>query len=160
MGGVLVGAVTSVDDVRLNALGEKLSGPGCAMSHDDHVDAHRLEVTSRIDECLALRHRRSRRRDVDGVSREPLLRELEGDAGASRRLEEEIDDRRPPEGRHLLDRPLADLLERLGGVENEPNLLRAERLEPQQVFAERTRHGVTRITASLPSRACTNTSTR
>ncbi len=52
------------------------------------------------------------------------------------RLEEEIDDRRAAQRRHLLDRALADFLERLGGVENEFDLLAAERLEAEQILAE------------------------
>ena len=58
-------------------------------------------------------------------ARQPLLGELERDARARRRLEEQIDDRRAAQRRHLLDRALADLLERLGGVENEPDLVGA-----------------------------------
>ena len=72
-----------------------------------------------------LRHARARRRDVHRVGREALLGELERDARARRRLEEQVDDRRAAQRRHLLDRPLADLLERLGGVENQTNLLAA-----------------------------------
>ena len=77
--------------------------------------------------------------DVHRVRGQPLLGELERDAGAGGRLEEQIDDGLAAERRHLLDRPLADFLERLGGVENEPDLLGAQRLEPEQVLAEARR---------------------
>ena len=82
--------------------------------------------------------------------------------------------------RHFLDRALADLLERLGGVENEPDLLGGQRLEAEQILAERSSRGSVRrsgvrsgrlqrrgasrslrtTTASRPSSSSTNTSTR
>ena len=135
--GMLVRAVAGVDDVRLDALGEELRRAGRAVADHDHVDPHRLEIARRVDERLALRHARPRRGDVHRVGRQALFGELERDARARRRLEEQVDDRRAAQRRHLLDRPLADLLERLGGVENQLNLLAAQRLEPQEILAER-----------------------
>ena len=115
---MLVRAVAGVDHVRLDALGEELRRARRAVADDDHVDPHRLEIARRVDERLALRDARARRGDVHRVGRQPLLGELERDARARRRLEEQVDDRRAAQRRHLLDRALADLLERLGGVEN------------------------------------------
>src|SRR5205823_1123147 len=93
-----------------------------------------------------------------------LLRELEGHARSRGRLEEQVHDRRAAQRRHLLDRALADLLERLRGIENESDLLARERLQTEQVLAERLDAGHpsvdARITASLPSSSCTKTSTR
>src|SRR5262249_22638965 len=78
--------------------------------------------------------------------------------------EEEIHDRRAAQRRHLLDRPLADLLERLGGVENQPDLLAAERLESQEILAERMRHALASrfamTTPFFPSVSATRPSTR
>ena len=76
---------------------------------------------------------------VHRVGGEPLLGELERDPGPGRGLEEEVDDGLAAERRHLLDRPLAHFLERLRGVEDEPDLVGAQRLEPDQVLAEARR---------------------
>src|SRR5690606_29384148 len=100
-------------------------------------------------------------RDVHGVGGESLLGELERDSGPGRRLEEEIDDRLAAKRGDLLDRPLAHFLERLRGVEDEPDLIRRERLEIDEILAEGCGHGCrTKLTASSPSRSATSTSTR
>ena len=98
-------------------------------------------------------------------AREPLLGELEGDAGPGGGLEEEVDDGLAAQRRHLLDRPLADFLERLGGVEDEPDLLGASAcssptrsLPSAAVIGARLR--CTSSTASRPSSSHTSTSTR
>ena len=52
---MLVRSVARVDDVRLDALGEKLRRAGRAVADDDHVDPHRLEIARRVDERFALR---------------------------------------------------------------------------------------------------------
>ena len=104
--------------------------------------------------------------DVHRVGRQALLGELERDARARRVLEEQIDDRRAAERRHLLDGALADLLERLGGIENEKYLFARQRLEAEEVLAERACHGSsspragTMTTAVRPSSSSTMTSTR
>ena len=162
---MLVRPVARVDDVRLDALGEELRRARRAVADHDHVDPHRLEIARRVDERLALDDARARRGDVDRVGREPLLGELERDARARRRLEEQVDDRRAAQRRHLLDRPLADLLERLGGVENEANLLAATaaraRADPCRATPSRRRPPRSAMTtASLPSSSATSTSTR
>src|SRR5690606_3130350 len=100
--------------------------------------------------------------------RKPLLGELEADARPGRRLEEQIDDRLAAEHRDLLDAPLRDLLEGLGGIENAGDLLPSEKLETDQVLAEGQRRvahrpparGSTSSTPSCPSSSGTSTSTR
>ena len=101
--------------------------------------------------------------DVHRVGREALLGELERDARARRRLEEQVHDRRAAQRRDLLDRPLADLLERLRGVEDEANLIAREVLETEQILPERPHHDLSAaatITASFSSSSDTKTSTR
>jgi hypothetical protein len=134
---VLVRAVAGVDHVALDALGEEPRRAGRAVADDDHVDLHGLEVPRRVDQRLALRHARPRARDAHRVGAHALLGELERDARARARLEEQVDDRLPAERRDLLDRPLAHLAERQRGVEHELELVAAEPLERQQVLAER-----------------------
>src|SRR5438477_446302 len=74
--------------------------------------------------------------DVHRVGAQALLGELERDPGPGGGLEEEIDDGLAAERRHLLDGALADFLERLGGVEDEPDLPGGERLQPDQILPE------------------------
>src|SRR5213593_2835147 len=74
--------------------------------------------------------------DAHGVGREPLLRELEGDAGPGGGFEEQVDDRLAAQGGHFLDGPLGHLLERLGGVEDQADLVRREVLKADQVLAQ------------------------
>src|SRR5205814_9246833 len=92
---------------------------------------------------------------------------LEGNAGAGRGVEEQVDDGLAAQGGHLLDRSLGDLLEGLGGVEDEPDLLGGEVLETDQVFPQDRGHppapaaaAATRSTWSFPSISATKTSTR
>src|SRR5205823_8596828 len=97
----------------------------------------------------------------DGVRGEPIFRELEGDAGAGRRFEENVDDGLAPQRRHLLDGPLGHFLERLGRIEDETDLFGRQPLQPDEVFSQGGGHGLrTRSTSSRPSSSSTSTSTR
>src|SRR4029077_14641088 len=79
-------------------------------------------------------------------------------------LEEEIDDGLSAERRDLLDRALTHFLERLGGVEDEPDVVGTQVLEPGEVLAEGGAGGHfgssrTSSTASRPSSLETQTCT-
>jgi hypothetical protein len=123
---VLVHAVAAVDDVRVHALGEHLGRAGVLVAHDDEVARHRRERGGGVAQTLALDGRRGRAGHVDRVGREALGRDLEARARAGRGLEEQVDDRAPAQGRQLLDAALVDLLERLGGVEDERDVIGGE----------------------------------
>src|SRR5207302_837329 len=110
-------------------------------------------------------HRAAACRHVDRVGGEALFRELERDAGARGGFEEQVDDGLAAERRDFLDRALGDFLEGLGGIEDEPDLVRREVLEPDQVLAEGGGGHVgapwrTKSTSSRPSSSSTSTSTR
>ena len=85
--------------------------------------------------------------DVQRVGAEPLLGDLERRARARARLVEQVDDRLAAQRRHLLDRPLADLAHRLGGVEDEVDLVRREVGDAEQILL----HGSRISTSSRPS---------
>src|SRR5476651_2288042 len=162
---MLVRAVARIDHVGLDALGQKVRRAGGAVANDDHVDTHGFEIPRRVHQRLPLRDARPRRGDAHRVGRETLFGELEGDAGAGGGFEEEVDDGRPAQGGHLLDGPLADLLERLRGVEHETDLVARELLEPEQVLPEPHRHSLppffrATTTASRSSTSVTSTSIR
>ena len=132
--GVLVHAVAGVDDAGPAQPRGQVSGPGGLVPEDDDVGGHRLEVAQRVGQGLALRDARPGGRDVDGVGAQALLGDLERGAGAGARLEEQVHDGVPAQGRHLLDRPRADLLHGLGGVENQQDLVGRQVADAQQVL--------------------------
>src|SRR2546425_12340027 len=163
--GVLVLAVAGVDHVGANPVAQELGRAGGGMADDHHVDPHRFEVPRSVDEGLALLHRAAARGHVDGVGGETFFREFKRDTGTRGGFKEQVDDRLAAERRDLLDGPLGHFLERLGGIENEPDLVCREVLEPDQVLAEGGgRHAAaswrTRSTSSRPSSSSTSTSTR
>src|SRR6266581_1337263 len=157
---MLVLAVARVDHIGADAPRQELRGTRRRVTHDHHVDPHRLEVARGVYERLPFLHGAPARRHVHGVGGEPLLGELEGDAGPGRGFEEEIDDRLAAQRRDFLDSALGHFFERLGGVENESDLLGGERLEADQVLVEADGHGCTTSTSSRPSTSSTSTSTR
>src|SRR5438105_2648367 len=161
LGGVLVLAVARADDVGADAVAEERGGAGRRMTDDHHIDPHRFEVAGRIDQRLAFLDRAAAGHHVDRVRREAFFGELERDAGTGRGFEEQVDDRLAAQRRHLLDGPLGDLFERLGGVEDQADLIGREALEPDQVLSQGGGHVLlTRSTSSLPSSSSTSTSTR
>ena len=133
---MLVLAVSRIDDVGRDAIAKEFGGPGGGVTDHDHIDPHRFEIARRVDQRFPLRHGRARRCNVDRIGREPLFGELERHTSARRGFEEEIDDRFAPQRGHFLDGPFRDFLERLGGIEDEPDLLRRHVLETGEVFAE------------------------
>src|SRR5438552_3424925 len=76
------------------------------------------------------------RRSSDLIGGETFFREFERDTRTRGRFEEQIDDGLAAERRDLLDGPLGDFLEGLGGIEDEPDLVCREVFEPDQVLAE------------------------
>src|SRR5262245_32963607 len=154
---VLVGAVPGVDDRRAADAREQVWRARLGVADHDEVGGHRLEVLRRIDEALTLHEARRRGREVEGVGRQALLGDLEGAARARRGLDEEVDHRLTAQGGDLLDLPLADLGEALRRVEDEGDLLRLERLDPEQVRTLQVHRPSpagffgTRSTASSPS---------
>src|SRR5690606_19012469 len=63
-----------------------------------------------------------------------LSGDLEGGSGPGGVLEEEVDDRAPPQGRQLLDVAVLDLVHRDGGVEDRDDLLAGEVGDREQVL--------------------------
>src|SRR3954449_6211765 len=113
-----------------------------------HVDPHRFQILGGVHQGLAFADRRTRGSHVHRIGGEPLLGKLERDPGSGRGLEEQIHDGLSPEGGHLLDRPLAHLLERLRRIQDQLDLLGTERLQPYQILAQTRRaHGITTVVA-------------
>lgn len=128
LGGVLVGAVAGVDDGGVDPAGgrEPVGGAGGVVADDDRVGAHGLQGQRGVLQGFALGNGRTLRGEVDDVGREPLGGRLEGDPGAGRVLEEEVDDGEPAQGGQLLDRPVRDTGHLLGGVEDQDGVVARE----------------------------------
>src|SRR5438270_4113127 len=160
---MLVGSVASVDHIRLNSVRQEFRRARRRVTNHYHVDSHRLEIARRVHQRFALRHAGPGRRYVHRIRGESLFSELERDPRPGRILEEQIDDRGAAQGRNFFYRAFADLLERLGGIENKTNLLARQRLEPKQILAESTPHAAhlgTITTSVRSSSSATMTSTR
>ena len=102
LGRVLVGAVAGVHHRAAHFLGKQLDGAGRVMAHHQDVRPHGVERHRRVDDRLALLHRRIADRHVHHVGAEPLSGELEGGLGPGGGLEEEVDQRPAAEDRFLL----------------------------------------------------------
>ena len=102
---------------------QQMAGARRGVAQHDHVGRHRLDVHRGVGQRLALQHARRRHRDVQRVGAETLLGDLERGPRPRARLVEQVDDRLAAQRRHFLDRPLADLAHRFGGVEHAVDLV-------------------------------------
>jgi hypothetical protein len=75
-----------------------------------------------------------RDRDAECVRAQPLFRDFERRAGARARLVEQVDHGLAAQRRHLLDRPLADLAHRLGGLQHEMDLVAREIADAEEIL--------------------------
>ena len=135
LGRMLVGAVPGVDDVGAGETGEVVGRATGAVAEDDDVRVERLEVADGVAQGLALLEGAGLGREVDDIRAEPDRRELEADARAGARLDEEIHDRLATERRHPLDGASVDGLERSRRVEDDGELLGGQRLQVEQMSA-------------------------
>ena len=88
------------------------------------------------------------------VGAQALLGDLERRARARARLEEQVDDRLAAQRRHFLDRPLADLPHRFGGVEHAVDLVAREVGDAEQILLHSWISTSSRPSISV-SRTCT-----
>ena len=145
--GVVVLAVTGADDARGRVLRDDVGSTGVLIAHDDAVDLIGVEGLDGVDEALALDRRGRGAAKVKTIGRKALLGKLEGAAGARRGLVEHVDDGLALERGDLLDRTLVDLGERLGGLEDELDVLFGVLGNVDQVLMVE-RHGTTHLPAA------------
>ena len=145
--GVVVLAVAGADNARGRILRDDIGRAGVLVAHDDAVDLVGVEGLDGVDEALALDRRSRGTAKVEAVGRKALLGELEGAAGARRGLVEHVDDGLTLERGDLLDRTLVDLGERLGGLEDELDVLFGVLGNVDQVLMVE-RHGTTHLPAA------------
>lgn len=89
---VLVRAVSGVDHSSLEMFREQVRSSRTAMSHDNKVDSHRLNVPRGIDEGLTFGNAAARSGEVDGISAQAFGREAEARPRPCRWFEEEVRD--------------------------------------------------------------------
>ena len=145
--GMVVLAVAGADDARGRVLRDDVGSTGVLISHDDAVDLVGIEGLDGVDEALTLDRGGRGAAKVKAVGRKTLLGELEGAAGARRGLVEHVDDGLALERGDLLDRTLVDLGERLGGLEDELDVLFGVLGNVDQVLMVE-RHGTTHLPAA------------
>ena len=145
---VLVHAVAGVDDARR---GRSARESGRRPTQEWRMTSMSGAIASRFSAVSTsvspLTTRGRARGDVERVRGQPLLGDLERRARARAGLEEEVDDRLAAQRRHLLDRPGADLLHRLGGVEDQHDLLGRQLGDAEQVLAAQPCRGRRRLHA-------------
>ena len=133
--GVLVHAVAGVDHAGIEHPRQQVGGARGVMADHHRVDLHRLDGAGGVGEALPLLRAGGRAGQVDGVGRQPLGGQLEAGAGAGGRLEEQVGDGLALQRRDLLDLARGDLLERVGGIEQQLDLLARQVLQGEQVLA-------------------------
>ena len=136
---VLVGAVAGVDHARPRpaGVGQQVRRPRRPVAYDDRVGAHRLQGQRGVLEALALGQRRALGGEVDDVGREPLGGRLERDPGAGAVLEEQVHDRAAAQRGQLLDRPVGQRPELLGGLQDQLGVRAGQVPGAQQVAVHR-----------------------
>ena len=146
--GMVVLAVAGADNARGRVLRDDVGSTGVLIAHDDAVDLVGVEGLDGVDEALTLDRGAAK---VEAVGRKTLLGEFEGAAGARRGLVEHVDDGLALERGDLLDRTLVDLRERLGGLEDELDVLFGVLGNVDQVLMVE-RHGTTHLPAARSPR--------
>ena len=149
--GVVVLAVAGADDARGRVLRDDVGSTGVLIANDDAINLVGVEGLDGVDEALALDRGGRGAAKVEAVGRKTLLGEFEGAAGARRGLVEHVDDGLALERGDLLDRTLVDLRERLGGLEDELDVLFGVLGNVDQVLMVE-RHGTTHLPAARSPR--------
>ena len=133
-------------DMRRDELRDVRRQAGLGVAHDQDVRVHRLQRVDRVEHRLALHARGGLHVEVDDVRAEPLRRELERNARARARLEEQVRDGVSGEalvaGGQVAGRAHVELRE----IEQRRSARRA--LRPSSVIRCRRRPSASRCTAS------------
>ena len=106
------------------------------MAHNDCIEAHSLNGEHGITEALTLYDTGGTGSDIYNICTEIFTGSLKGGTGTSGRLVENRNDGLAPEGGHLLDITMNDILHFLGRLKDEADFFRREVLQIQYIFAE------------------------
>src|SRR5439155_20701214 len=108
---------------------------GGGVPDDDETGIEGCEVAGRVQESLAFLERGGFGGEVDAVGGEALFGQLEADAGARGRLDEEVDDGLAAQGGDFFDGALADGFEGARGVEDGEDFLGGEGFDVEEMVA-------------------------
>ncbi len=131
---MLVRPVARVDHPGPQPLRQELRRPRRLVPDHDHVRVQGLQDHRRILERLALLQARRRGAHVHHVGTHPHGRQFERNPRPRARLHEKIHERLASQRRHLLQISFANPLESLRGVQNQPDLVRRQRVERHQIL--------------------------
>ena len=156
--GVLVRAVAGIDHAAAHPAGQPVRGARRLVPDHDRVCAHRLQRQRRVLEALALGDARALGGEVDDVGGQPLGGGLERDPRPGRVLVEQVDHCPAAQRRQLPDRPVGELGQLVGRVENQQGVVAAEVGRGDQV-AVHFAASMLKMTASWPSVSVSSTCT-
>ena len=132
---MFVGAVAGIDDTRLQSLREKLRRAGRAMAQNNNVRVIRFQNFCRVLERFPFRQARRACRNVDHVGAQARSGEFERRARARARLDKKVDERLAAERWHFFNLPRANLLKRVGCLEDEIDFVGRQFAQPEQIFS-------------------------
>ena len=117
---MLVAPVAGVDHPHLvgDVRGDEVGRAAHPVAHHEHVAVHGFQGPQRVEEGLALRGAGGLDVEVQDVRGQALRSQLEGRAGTGAGFEEQVGDGLAAHQRDLLDGPLSDPGEGLGGIED------------------------------------------
>ena len=105
------------------------------MAHDDGIHPHGLYGIEGIPQALALDDAAGTGSDVHHISPQVLASQLKGRTGSGTWLIEKSHDGLAPEGRHLLDITVNDILHFLGSFQNGLDFISREVGKSQNILA-------------------------
>src|SRR6266404_5005058 len=127
------------------------------MTQDDDVRVIRFQNFGCVFERLALRQARRACRNVYHVCAQARSGQFKRSAGARARVDKKVNQRFTSKRWYLLDLASADLLERVGGFENEIDLVCGKFAQPNQIFSVPTcTHSLNNQTASGSPSVCSS----
>src|SRR4029077_7704535 len=104
------------------------------VTQDNNIDMICFENLGGVFQGLAFAQARSRGGDIDHVGAQSKRRQFEGSAGASTWFDKKIYQRFPTQRWYFFDFACADLLEVVGGVEDEIDFIDRQFPQPEQIF--------------------------
>ncbi|EIM75124.1 hypothetical protein A3SI_14174 [Nitritalea halalkaliphila LW7] len=141
MGGVLVGAIASVHDVRSDMLAEKMGGAGAAVPHDHHIHFHGQNIIYGIDERFSFFYGAIARGKIQNICRESFFRQLKTELGTGGVLKKDICDGDIAQGRDFFNGPIDDLLKVGGCFEDELDIGFGKAFDAEEVARAELGHG-------------------
>ena len=158
LGGMRMMPIAGVDDTGLGVFGNQVGHASRRMPHDDVIHLHGLQGIDGVDDTLALHHRGGGDGEIGHIGAEAFGGDFEGGPGARAGFVKKRQDVPSPQRRHLLHRLPDQVFEGQRGLEEEIDLLHAERFDIEQVFA--SFHDASCLLSTRKSPSCPSCSRR